>query len=292
MKCSKCLLFKILNVTESTVLLREETPRAGGDRRQLPDTALKFDALPGGALRLTREGNALMRKSLSALVLAPLLSPAGVAMAQSLPDEVKPIGNLSSPYNLVVPNYVEKPLPSSWEGFYWKPSIGYNTLSFSGNGGRLRDADGITLGVSGGYDFRYNDFIFGPTADLNYDFLYGDSSRIDGTSGYKGHVDFDGSVGGRLGYLLWDRTLIYATGGYAFSNLEVRNGSLGVSDSNMLSGWTAGGGIEYLWSNNNSLRFEYRRVEFSSESFDSLPAGRDAVEASMDKFSFGFVHRF
>lgn len=60
----------------------------------------------------------------------------------------------------------------------------------------------------------------------------------------------------------------------------------------MLSGWTAGGGIEYLWSNDNSLRFEYRRVEFSDEGFDSLPAGRDEASASMDKFSFGFVHRF
>jgi outer membrane immunogenic protein len=235
-----------------------------------------------------------MRKSLvSALALAAFLLPAGVAMAQSLPDEVKPIGNLSSPYNLIVPNYAERPLASSWEGFYWKPTIGYNTLSFSNSGGgHLRDADGITLGVAGGYDFRYDNFIFGPTADLSYDFLYGDSSRIDGIGGYKGHVDFDGSVGGRLGYLLWDRTLIYATGGYAFANTEVRNGGLGVSDTNMLSGWTAGGGIEYLWSDSNSLRFEYRRVDLSSESFDSLPAGHDEVGASMNKFSFGFVHRF
>ncbi len=231
-----------------------------------------------------------MRKTWSALTLSLFLSPAGAAMAQSLPEEVKPIGNLSSPYNLVVPNYDEKPRLSSWEGVYWKPTISYNTMSFSGNG--LRDADGITLGASGGYDFRYNDFILGPTADLSYDFLYGDSSRVDDVSGYKAHADFDGSVGARVGYLLWDRTLVYATGGYAFSNLNVKNRALGVSDSNMLSGWTAGGGVEYLWSNNNSLRFEYKRVDFSDESFDSLPAGRDEVKASMDKFSFGFVHRF
>lgn len=227
-----------------------------------------------------------------ALALSLFLSPAGAAMAQSLPEEVKPIGNLSSPYNLVVPNYDEKPLSSSWEGYYWKPSIGYNTMSFGVNGGRLRDADGITLGISGGYDFRYNNFIFGPTADLSYDFLYSDSSRIDGISGFKAHTDFDGSVGARAGFLLFDRTMIYATGGYAFANLEVRNGSLGVSDTNMLSGWTAGGGIEYLWSNDNSLRFEYKRVEFSDEGFDSLPGDRNGVSASMDKFSFGFVHRF
>lgn len=233
-----------------------------------------------------------MKKSLFALALSPLLSPAGAAMAQSLPDEWKPIGNLSSPYNLIIPNYSEKPLPTSWEGYYWKPTLGYTSMSFGGSGGRLKDADGVTLGATGGYDFRYDNFIFGPTADLSYDFLYGDSSSIGGVSGYKAHADFDGSVGARLGYLIWDRTLIYATGGYAFADLEVRNRGLGASDSNMLSGWTAGGGIEYLWSDTNSLRFEYKRVEFSGESFDSLPSGHDEVNASMDKFSFGFVHRF
>jgi outer membrane immunogenic protein len=231
-----------------------------------------------------------MRKILFAVAVSPFLLPVGGAMAQSLPDSVKPVGNLSYPYNLFVPNYVEKPLPSSWEGFYWKPALSYNTMSFSGSGGRLKDADGITLGASGGYDFRYGDIVFGPTADLSYDFLYGENARIDGVSGYSAHADFDGSVGLRAGYLLWDRTLIYATGGYAFSDVTVKNRSF--DDSSMLSGWTAGGGIEYLWSNSNSLRFEYRRVEFSDEGFDSLPAGHDDVKASMDKFTFGFVHRF
>lgn len=229
-----------------------------------------------------------MKKSLFALALSTILLPAGGAMAQSLPEEVKPIGSMDYPYNLVVPNYAEKPLASSWEGFYWKPSIGYNTMSFN----RLGSADGITLGASGGYDFRFGNIIFGPTADLSYDFLYGDSSRVDGISGFKAHADFDGSVGARAGFLLFDRTLIYATGGYAFANLEVRNGGLGTSDTNMLSGWTAGGGIEYLWSDSNSLRFEYKRVEFSEEGFGSLPSGYNDVSATMDKFSFGFVHRF
>jgi outer membrane immunogenic protein len=229
-----------------------------------------------------------MRKFLAALALSPFLLPAGGAMAQSLPDDLRPLGNLSYPYTLIIPNYDEHPLPSSWEGAYWKPLLSYNSMSFGGS--HLRDADGITLGAAVGYDFHYNGLIFGPTADLSYDFLYGNSSRIGGDAGYKAHTDFDGSVGGRAGFLLMDRTLVYATGGYAFANLEVHNRSLGVSDTNMLSGWTAGGGIEYLWSNDDSLRFEYRRVEFSNESFDSLPSG--SVGATMDKFSFGFVHRF
>ncbi|RUO98664.1 porin family protein [Hyphomicrobium sp.] len=231
-----------------------------------------------------------MRKTLAAMALAPFMLPAGAAMAQSLPDEVRPLGNLSSPYNLIIPNYDERPSPASWEGFYWKPILSYTSMSFGDS--HLKDADGFTLGALVGYDFRYQGFIFGPTADLSYDFLYNDSSRIDGVSGYKAHADFDGSVGARAGFLLMDRTLIYATGGYAFSNLEVKNRSLGVSDTNTLSGWTAGGGIEYLWSNDSGLRFEYKRVEFSGEHFDSLPSNDDEVSASMDKFSFGFVHRF
>jgi outer membrane immunogenic protein len=229
-----------------------------------------------------------MRMVFAALALATVLAPAGGAMAQSLPNELRPIGSMDYPYNLIIPNYSERPDPAAWEGFYWKPTLSYNTMSFN----HLRDADGITLGASAGYDFRYYNFVLGPTADLSYDFLYGDKGRVDGIPGFKAHTDFDGSVGARAGFMIMDRTLVYATGGYAFSHLNVKNSDFGGSDSSMLSGWTAGGGIEYLWNDSYSLRFEYRRVEFGSERFDSLPANRDDIQASMDKFSFGFVHRF
>jgi outer membrane immunogenic protein len=231
----------------------------------------------------------VMKKSLHALAMSAFLFPAGVSMAQSLPEPLKPIGNLSSPFNFIIPNYSEAPLPSSWEGFYFKPSISYNSISFDGN--RLSDAKGMTLGASGGYDFRYNNFVFGPTADLNYDFLRGDESSIGGISGYRPRIDFDGSVGARAGYV-WDRTLIYVTGGYAFANMSVKNDALGLSDSNTLSGWTAGGGLDYLWSDHNSLRFEYRRVQFSDETFDLLPVDQNKMKFNMNKFVIGFVHRF
>jgi len=232
---------------------------------------------------------AVMGKALCALAMSTLFSPVGVSMAQSLPEPLKPIGNLSSPFNWIVPNYSEAPRPSAWQGFYLKPSIGYTGVSFSGS--RLNDARGLTLGASGGYDFHYSNFVFGPTADLNYDLLHSGESTINGVSGYRARIDFDGSVGARAGYV-WDRTLIYATGGYAFADMNVKNDTFGFSDSNMLSGWTAGGGLEYLWSDHDSLRLEYRRVQFSSDDFNSLPAGRDKVKFDMNKFVVGFGHRF
>jgi outer membrane immunogenic protein len=226
-------------------------------------------------------------KASFALAISAFSAPASVSMAQSLPEPLKPVGNLSSPYNLIIPNYKEAPPLSSWQGFYIKPTIGYDSISFGGS--QLHAAKGITLGASGGYDFRYNNFVFGPTADLNYDFLRGDESSINSVYGYSAHIDFDGSVRAMAGYV-WDRTLIYATGGYAFANANVNSAVL--SNSRMLSGWTAGGGVEYLWSDHNSIRVEYRLVQFPGESFDSLPADNNKLKFNMNKFDVGFVHKF
>nr|WP_315763986.1 hypothetical protein [Bradyrhizobium sp. SZCCHNS2005] len=135
-----------------------------------------------------------IRSALFVLATSAFLSPAGVSLAQSLPEPLKPIGNLDSPFNLIIPNYSEAPLPSSWQGFYFKPSIGYESISF---GNQLSHAKGMTLGASGGYDFRYDNFVFGPTGDLNYDFVRGSQSSIDGVSGYRTRIDFDGSGGGQ-----------------------------------------------------------------------------------------------
>jgi len=184
---------------------------------------------------------------------------------------------------------MESPSISAWEGFNFRPIISYNTIEFDHT--RLRDAKGLTVGVSGGYDFRYDHFVLGPTASVSYNFGRGDQSSIDGVYGYKAYADVDGSIGLRVGYI-WDRTLIYGAGGYALANTHVKNDVLGLSESKALSGWTAGGGLEYLWSDNNSVRFEYKRVQFSETVFHALPINNNKVKASMDKISIGFVRRF
>ncbi|WP_176085886.1 porin family protein [Martelella sp. HB161492] len=223
------------------------------------------------------------------MATAAFLSSVTLSMAQELPDSLKPIGNLSGPYNLLIPNYENAPVMSSWTGFYIKPNIGYGEISYDNS--LLKNDDGFTLGVSGGYDFLKGHLLFGPRVDVNYDFFDGSASSNGGPYRYKAFTDLDGSVGGRIGYI-WKRTLLYATGGYAFANTSVKNDTLAISDAKFMSGWTAGGGVEYLWSNTNGLRLEYRRVEFPSEKFDILPAGNDSVSASMNKISVSFVRRF
>ena len=77
-------------------------------------------------------------------------------------------------------------------------------------------------------------------------------------------------VNGRLGYAV-DRVLLYGTGGYARSKIEVQtdffNPALNLSDDRRVSGWNVGGGAEYLVTPNVILGIEYLHVDLDDEAF-------------------------
>ena len=63
--------------------------------------------------------------------------------------------------------------------------------------------------------------------------------------------------------------LIYATGGLAVANVEVSIDNLGFdgdnySDSDTLTGWTAGAGVEYRLTENVSVGAEYLYVDLGT----------------------------
>jgi outer membrane immunogenic protein len=230
-----------------------------------------------------------MRKTFFAAISFVILSAVAVH-AQSLPQPLRPIGELPSPLNLIIPNYADLPVPYNWSGLLLHPLLTYQTASFSGRGGHfLKDAGGVGLGLDAAYNFQYGNIVFGPAADLTYSFMRSDSRRTSlGT--LSSDLNMLGSVRGRLGYTL-DRTLVYATGGYAFGNLKIQNYSLGASESNTLSGWTAGAGLEYLWSDAATLRVEYRRTELDGQRFASVPGNRK-VKAGLNVITAGFSYKF
>ncbi len=210
--------------------------------------------------------------------------------AQSLPQPLRPIGELPSPFNLIIPNYATLATPYNWRGLLLHPIITYQTSSFGGSGGHfLKDAGGVGLGLDAAYNFQYENFVFGPAADLTYSFMRSDSRRS-ALGTLSSDLDLVGSVRGRFGYAI-DRTLIYTTGGYAFGNLKVQNYALGISDNNVLSGWTAGAGLEYLWSDGATLRIEYRRTEFEGQSFAAVP-GHRKVTSDLNVITTGFSYKF
>ena len=76
---------------------------------------------------------------------------------------------------------------------------------------------------------------------------------------------------GRVGYLVTPTLLLYGTGGFAYGQRER------FQRSNTSTGWTAGGGVEWLFAPHWSAKAEYLYVDLSSSgSTAPIPAGTSA----------------
>jgi opacity protein-like surface antigen len=91
------------------------------------------------------------------------------------------------------------------------------------------------------------------------------------------------TIRGRFGYAA-DNVLFYATGGFAWSNVQyvrtqltgaLNNATAGADEAvnKGLAGWTAGGGVAYAFAQNWNVFAEYRYASFGSSNF-SLPFSR------------------
>ncbi len=94
-----------------------------------------------------------------------------------------------------------------------------------------------------------------------------------GTVSASQRLDYLGTVRGRIGYLFTPSLLIFATGGVAYGGANLSSsfsatesaaagafvGSAfgGANASNTQVGWTVGGGLEWMFANNWSAKFEY-----------------------------------
>jgi len=164
----------------------------------------------------------------------------------------------------------------NWTGFYIgvNAGIGGNKTDYSyGFGGTpFASSDLTSFGAFGGGQIGYNwqfagNWVVGVEADIQAAGLKSElNSTIAPFSISTGtEMRYFGTVRGRIGYA-FDRILVYGTGGYAYGSedtkLTVNPGFFGFSRSADLSGWTAGGGVEYAVTNNLSLKTEYLYLEF------------------------------
>lgn len=87
----------------------------------------------------------------------------------------------------------------------------------------------------------------------------------------ENQIDWFGTVRARLGYA-FDRVMVYATGGVAFgeskfslSMAETFAGNVAaVTDNDTRVGWVAGGGVEWAFAPNWSLKGEYQYIDLGS----------------------------
>lgn len=169
---------------------------------------------------------------------------------------------------------VDLPVGFSWTGAYIGIQGGYSWGDVDRDTGAFQnsyDADGFLGGVHVGYNYQFtNNLVVGVEGDMEWAGLDGDDAGVGGT---VDETDFNwqGSVRGRLGYAI-DRLLVYGTGGVAFASIDHNNaGGVPVSNQETYTGWTAGAGVEYAFTDNLTTRLEYRYADFGSEDF--APAG-------------------
>ncbi len=185
------------------------------------------------------------------------------------------------------------PIPVfTWTGFYVGAQAGYefgrsNAFAFAtANGAGLAanaaSKDGVIGGGHVGYLFSTQSLpvvgsFFGQNGAFGFGTggVFGIEGDVDGSSGRANYAlggfsensrdQIQGSIRGRLG-IAFDRALFYATGGAAFGSLQNTyvNGFNGAFDSFSRTrvGYTVGGGIEYAFTNNMSVRVEYRYTDY------------------------------
>jgi outer membrane immunogenic protein len=163
----------------------------------------------------------------------------------------------------------------NWTGFYvglyggggWGRHDRSNTNGFNNS----YNSSGGLIGGLVGYNWQFNNpLVVGLEGDLAWASIKGDDGGVGGTldqSTYR----WLGSVRGRLGYAA-NNWLFFGTGGWAFANIRHFNdGGAGDSFNNTRSGWTLGGGVEYAFLPNWTVRADYRYFDFGSYS-RSAPA--------------------
>lgn len=100
-------------------------------------------------------------------------------------------------------------------------------------------------------------------------------------------VNWFGTVRGRVGVVAMPSLLVYGTGGFAYGDVQ-RVGGLWTSSA-VQTGWTAGGGVEYKFTPNWSVKGEYLYTNLSGNNTNSWYNAGVGVDNINNKTTFQTV---
>jgi outer membrane immunogenic protein len=209
--------------------------------------------------------------------------------------------------------HAQPPYPTPFQGAYIGGVLGFGsqhteTLNLTqgapSTGATFKDDDGgVTVGGYAGYNWQpfCNPFLFGIETDINY--LNSSPTAVDvetgpavETSTFEGSNQWFGTFRGRLGWVVHEDWLLYATGGLAYGGVKhtwnddcvdcsapgpFNFGPFTQSNTDSKLGWTAGGGAEFLHDSNWRIRAEALFVDLGSATHSYLvPACNAALGPS------------
>ena len=173
----------------------------------------------------------------------------------------------------------------TWTGLYAGLNAGYGFRNGSGSytdptfGGTVSRSSGKG-GFAGGGQIGYNlqltpgsGFVVGVETDIQGMASAKANATYLGTTPYYNvapRLDYFGTVRGRVGYA-FDRVLIYGTGGFAYAGGSTPSSASYYSytlPSTSRTGYAFGGGIEYAFTNQISVKLEALRVDLGKRYAD------------------------
>ncbi len=157
-------------------------------------------------------------------------------------------------------------------------NAGVSNLFFLPDGNSLGGAGGVLGGAQVGYNFQFGQFVIGAETDFQgtsisssntngggvlYPAFYNNAgggnylTAVNLVGSANANLSWFGTVRGRVGYLITPTLLLYGTGGFAYGQVD----AWGFSSTN--TGWTAGGGVEWMFAPHWSAKVEYLYVNLS-----------------------------
>jgi outer membrane immunogenic protein len=213
------------------------------------------------------------------------------------------------------------PAPWSWTGFYVGANIGAVRGQSSASddpsqpsgifwiggaspGSVSADSTGVIGGLQAGYNWQFANLVLGVEGDISFSSLDRTvpvPTAPGGNDSYNSRLSALGTVRGRIGWA-FDRLLLYGTGGAAFASLKDEYTAspipLGftVSPSSGRTGWAAGGGLEYAFTDHWTVRAEYLHVGFGDRTVTVAPCCSTAYafvfKDSLDIGRVGINYKF
>jgi outer membrane immunogenic protein len=190
--------------------------------------------------------------------------------------------------------------PYNWTGFYIGLNGGYGTGDTTGRLLSLfpdgnHNVDGGMFGAQIGFNYQMSNVVLGVEADWDWADINGSESALGGVLTEKATVKDLGTLRARLGYA-WDRVLLYGTGGFAWSRHasdEQKVLFLQIADTQSLTGYALGLGVEYGITQNLSAKAEYLYVHLDPTDFHQpICTVNCSLGADVNVFRLGLNWRF
>jgi len=205
---------------------------------------------------------------------------------------------------------------STWTGVYFGGTVGYGWGKSQqydplGNATAPYSMQGVVGGPELGFNWQYNRLVLGLEADFSWSGINGGGITTPtwGCGGVIGAptpacttaVQWFATQRGRAGYLVTDSLLAYGTGGGAEASVEnsipgcPAPGFCGfITTAKTRTGWTAGGGLEYRFTQWMSLKAEYLHVNIGQYQWTTFLAGTDPglSYAHFDVVRVGLNYKF